>query len=278
MLEAVVGRSYGPVELEVSRAKVAEYVAATGDDTERWIDHAPPAYAGAILFRVAPLFLDDPDVAPSARMVIHGEQVFEWHRPLTIGSTLQVTGSLDRVRERGGIGFATFLLEATDSDGVVVLGARSTFLLSGDVPPGGDAEERVEPAPDDRAQNDPAPPAGDGLVATLAKSASRTDLVRYAAASGDFNPIHWDHSLAADAGLGGVVAHGLLVAAWATQPAAAVDESPCPLQSARFRFRLPVHPAAALTISSSGDGSNVATKVESEAGEHIAATITTRGA
>lgn len=37
------------------------------------------------------------------------------------------------------------------------------------------------------------------------------DLVRYAGASGDFNPIHYDHHLALAAGLDGVIAHGLFV-------------------------------------------------------------------
>ena len=39
------------------------------------------------------------------------------------------------------------------------------------------------------------------------------DLVRYAGASGDFNPIHYDHHAALAAGLDGVIAHGLYVMA-----------------------------------------------------------------
>ena len=41
---------------------------------------------------------------------------------------------------------------------------------------------------------------------------SRTDLVRYAGASGDFNPLHHDHAFAAGAGLADVMAHGMLSA------------------------------------------------------------------
>jgi acyl dehydratase len=41
---------------------------------------------------------------------------------------------------------------------------------------------------------------------------SRTDLVRYAGASGDFNPLHHDHVFAAAAGLPDVMAHGMLSA------------------------------------------------------------------
>jgi acyl dehydratase len=41
---------------------------------------------------------------------------------------------------------------------------------------------------------------------------TRTDLVRYAGASGDFNPLHHDHAFARDAGLPDVMAHGMLSA------------------------------------------------------------------
>lgn len=37
----------------------------------------------------------------------------------------------------------------------------------------------------------------------------RSDLVRYAGASGDFNPIHWSDRVATSVGLPGVIAHGM---------------------------------------------------------------------
>lgn len=60
---------------------------------------------------------------------------------------------------------------------------------------------------------------------------SRAELVRYAAASGDFNPIHWNQGFAAAVGLPDVIAHGMLtmgaamqtVADWAGDPAAVLD-------------------------------------------------------
>lgn len=41
---------------------------------------------------------------------------------------------------------------------------------------------------------------------------TRTDLVRYAGASGDFNPIHHDEGFAQSAGLPSVMAHGMFSA------------------------------------------------------------------
>ena len=43
---------------------------------------------------------------------------------------------------------------------------------------------------------------------------TRTDIVRYAGASGDFNPIHHDEEFARSAGLPQVMAHGMLSAGY----------------------------------------------------------------
>ena len=61
----------------------------------------------------------------------------------------------------------------------------------------------------------------------------RAALVRYAGASGDFNPIHWNPRIAAEVGLPDVLAHGMLtmgqaariLTAWAGDPGAVVEYS-----------------------------------------------------
>ncbi|RKE08335.1 acyl dehydratase [Catellatospora citrea] len=44
---------------------------------------------------------------------------------------------------------------------------------------------------------------------------TRADLIRYAGASGDFNPIHWSERTAVGVGLPGVIAHGMYTMALA---------------------------------------------------------------
>ncbi|MFA1543807.1 MaoC/PaaZ C-terminal domain-containing protein [Actinomadura monticuli] len=59
----------------------------------------------------------------------------------------------------------------------------------------------------------------------------RANLVMYAGASGDFNPIHWRESVAKAVGLPDVIAHGMFTMAqggrfvtdWAGDPGAVVD-------------------------------------------------------
>ena len=60
---------------------------------------------------------------------------------------------------------------------------------------------------------------------------TRADLVRYAGASGDFNPIHWSDRVATKVGLPSVIAHGMFtmalvgraVTAWAGAPDAVLE-------------------------------------------------------
>lgn len=75
---------------------------------------------------------------------------------------------------------------------------------------------------------------------------SRADLIRYAAASGDHNPIHWNQRFAEEVGLPGVIAHGMLtmgaavglVSDWVGDPASITD------YQTRFTKPVPVPDAA----------------------------------
>ena len=51
---------------------------------------------------------------------------------------------------------------------------------------------------------------GDALPELVKEPVSRTQLVKYAGASGDYNPIHYDDEAARAGGLDGVIAHGML--------------------------------------------------------------------
>lgn len=55
------------------------------------------------------------------------------------------------------------------------------------------------------------------VVAKSDLALTRADLVRYAGASGDVNPIHYNDAVALEVGLPGVLAHGMLTAGLAVQ-------------------------------------------------------------
>lgn len=64
----------------------------------------------------------------------------------------------------------------------------------------------------------------------------------YAAASGDFNPIHIDAAVGEKAGLGGVILHGMCTMAWAAEAAVNYLGDPGALKKIRVRFSRPVMP------------------------------------
>jgi len=99
---------------------------------------------------------------------------------------------------------------------------------------------------------------GQELASTTVRL-NRADLVRYAGASGDTNPIHWNDRFAAEVGLPGVIAHGMLtmgaavqlVTEWAGDPTAIVD------YQTRFAAMVPV-PDPAGSNPAEADGAELA--------------------
>ena len=69
---------------------------------------------------------------------------------------------------------------------------------------------------------------------------SRETLVRYAGASGDFNPIHWNERFAKEVGLPDVIAHGMLTMAEAARVVTDWTGDPGALREFGVRFTKPV--------------------------------------
>ncbi|UTT60126.1 MaoC family dehydratase [Cellulosimicrobium cellulans] len=92
------------------------------------------------------------------------------------------------------------------------------------------------------------------VIGTRTVEVDRARLVRYAGASGDFNPIHWNDAFAAEVGLPGVIAHGMftmgaavaLVEDWAGGPGAVVD------YQTRFTRPVPVPNPGVATLEVTG--------------------------
>lgn len=79
-----------------------------------------------------------------------------------------------------------------------------------------------------------------GDTFTHVRECDRYRPIYYAAASGDFNPIHLDNEVAQMAGLGGVILHGMCTMAWAAEAAIGYLGDPGKLRKLRVRFSRPV--------------------------------------
>jgi acyl dehydratase len=82
------------------------------------------------------------------------------------------------------------------------------------------------------AAGDPLPP--------LVVRVTRADLVRYAGASGDFNPIHWSERFAVGVGLPNVIGHGMLTMALAARVVTSWVGDPAAVVGYAARFTRPV--------------------------------------
>jgi acyl dehydratase len=69
---------------------------------------------------------------------------------------------------------------------------------------------------------------------------TRADLVRYAGASGDFNPIHWSDRVAGSVGLPGVIAHGMFTMALAARALDTWAGAPGRVRELGCKFTKPV--------------------------------------
>ena len=87
-------------------------------------------------------------------------------------------------------------------------------------------------------------------VAPVVKRLSQEQIVRYADAVADHNPIHVDEAFARGTPFGGTIAHGMLVlAAISEMMAAAFGEAWLAHAKLRVRFRAPARPGDTITAS-----------------------------
>ncbi len=78
------------------------------------------------------------------------------------------------------------------------------------------------------------------VVAEASFPLTRDSLVRYAGASGDFNPIHYRDDVAQTVGLPGVLAHGMLTMGFAVQPVVDWLGDPGKVLDYQVKFTRPV--------------------------------------
>jgi acyl dehydratase len=227
-----------PKHFTVGQERVAAYAAATNDPIpeHRSGELAPPVFA------VVPAFESSAEavlaVAPPEllMMLVHGEQDFFYHRPITPGLELVTRSAPLGVRQTSA-GVVVAVKSETRTAGGELVNEQwmSTFFRgaqgqqgAGEQAPGHALEEAVragEPVGEAKQHVDADQPA------------------RYAEPSGDHNPIHLDPDFAQAVGLPGVINHGLCTMAFASHAVlGAAGNDPRNLERLAVRFAKPVLP------------------------------------
>ena len=138
------GRSYPPSgPYAVDAAALAAFAAAVGSQDPVHTDAeaaraagyrdviAPPTFAVTLAQQCDRQLIEDPEAGIDFTRVVHGEQRFTHHRPITAGDSVLGTLTVDAVREAGGHAMVTTRTELTTEDGDALCTASSTIVIRG---------------------------------------------------------------------------------------------------------------------------------------------------
>lgn len=138
-----VGRTYPPSPpYPVGAAKIREFAEAVGSsdpvhtdaDAARALGYrdviAPPTFAVLIAMQCDAQLVTDPEAGIDYSRVVHGEQKFVHHRPITAGDDVVGVLHVDAVKAAGGHTMVTTRTELT-AGGDDVCTAVSTLVIRG---------------------------------------------------------------------------------------------------------------------------------------------------
>jgi acyl dehydratase len=208
-LDAAVRASLLDHDSSGSTGESVEDAAAPGHteaDNYRWSVIAGWCSIGCLLPLKDPL---EPLLSTQGIGVLHAEQSFEYKRIPAVDQELRASAEITKSRQFRDSYIVQVAENLQTADGEPVLTGSSTLVVA---PQKALSESRRSPSPSLEAAS-----AGDGpeVVASATGCANLSELVRYAGASGDFNPIHWDAAYARSFGFEHPIVHGMLIYHWA---------------------------------------------------------------
>jgi acyl dehydratase len=138
------GRTFPASEpYEICRVKIAEFASAIGDPNPLYRDPAaaraaghpdviaPPTFAIVISMAGSGAAIADPALGINYAMVVHGEQRFEYSRPLTAGDVVTAQATITDIRDAGRNVMLTTSTEIRTIQGEHVCTALSTLVERG---------------------------------------------------------------------------------------------------------------------------------------------------
>ena len=139
----LIGKEYPVTEYEIGREKMKEYAVAIGDMNPMYQDReagkkseygdniAPPSFAAVYnLMGCAQMFFD-PELKLNMGMLVHGEQDFEFVKPVKPGDFITTTGKIVDIAAKGNNDVIQFEARSTNQDGELVTIGRATFVIRG---------------------------------------------------------------------------------------------------------------------------------------------------
>jgi hypothetical protein len=150
-----VGRTYGPYTYRVGLEKIREFAVATSTlplpyelarqspELLRAVYHdeaagkasrhgsviAPPTFC--VNFAIAPFLraVLDPELSVNVAMLLHGEQEFEFYRPVRPDDVITTTGKIEQIYEKASKDFFIVATESKNQKGEPVVRAVWTAVV-----------------------------------------------------------------------------------------------------------------------------------------------------
>ena len=139
-----IGKTFPPsAPYEISRVKLAEFADAIGDGNPLYRDRAaaveagfpdviaPPTFPIVISMASSGQAMADPGLNLNYAMVVHGEQRFEYQRPLHAGDVVTAEVTISDVRDIGRNSVITTSTKISTLNGEHVCTAHATLVERG---------------------------------------------------------------------------------------------------------------------------------------------------
>ncbi|HET6876868.1 MAG TPA: MaoC/PaaZ C-terminal domain-containing protein [Jatrophihabitans sp.] len=225
-------------------------------------DLLPPTYLHILAFPLSVALMTEPAFPFPLIGTVHVANSITVARAVRAGEQVALQVRAAELRPHAAGQQFDLLAEAT-VDGAVVWSGRSTYLRRGKPPEG-----KKRPSKDEK-RSEPTPPEGATTLVRVPGDIGR----RYAAVSGDRNPIHLHSLLARAFGFPSAIAHGMWVKA---RTLASLQGRLPDGYTVDVAFKLPVKLPSAILIGATraGSGWNLDVRNSRSYKPHLSGTIT----
>jgi len=141
--QSIKGKEYPAVTVTVERDDVLRFADAIGEDNPLFRDPeaarragypeqlAPPTFVTRMQILTSAQVVLDEELGLNYSMVVHGEQAYEWRRPVVVGDVLSAVPRIADIYAKKANEYLVIEAEIRDARGVTVVVGRTILISRG---------------------------------------------------------------------------------------------------------------------------------------------------